>query len=78
MDMFSVIFENSLEHEVASRPASIIDNRSSGKDFIADRKSQITTPLSWAELDYNLELVKKQFYERIAQVKHKFSTRLIS
>ena len=61
MDMFSIMFENSLEHEVTSPRASIIDNTSSGNDLIADRKAQ-TTPLlsiSQAELDYNLELCQE-------------------
>jgi len=59
MDMFSVMFENSLEHDVTSRPASIIDNTSSGKDITTDGKIQITTLLSQAELDYNLELCQE-------------------
>ena len=59
MDMFSIMFENSLEHEVTSPRASIIDNTSSGKDLINDRKSQITTLLSQAELDYNLEICQE-------------------
>lgn len=59
MDMFSIMFENSLEHEVATPRASIVDNTSSGKDSIADIKTQITTHLSQAELDYNLELCKE-------------------
>lgn len=59
MDMFSIMFENSLEHEVATPRASIVDNTSSGKDSIADIKTQITTHLSQAELDYNLELCEE-------------------
>ena len=59
VDMFSIMFENSLEHDVASSRAPIIDNTSSGKDLITDRKSQITTLLSQAELDYNLELCQE-------------------
>lgn len=59
MDMFSIMFENSLQHEVATPRASIVDNTSSGKDSIADIKTQITTPLSQAELDYNLELCEE-------------------
>lgn len=59
MDMFSVMFENSLEHEVATPRASIVDNTSSGKDSIADIKTQITTHLSQDELDYNLELCEE-------------------
>lgn len=59
MDMFSIMFENSLEHEVATPRASIVDNTSSGKDSNADIKTQITTHLSQAELDYNLELCEE-------------------
>ena len=59
MDMFSVMFENSLEHDVASPRASIIDNTSSGKDLTTDSKSQITSLLSQAELDYNLEVCQE-------------------
>lgn len=59
MDMFSIMFENSLEHELASPRASIIDNTSSGNDLIADRKAQTTLLLSQAELDYNLELCQE-------------------
>ena len=59
MDMFSVMFENSLEHEVATPRASIVDNTSSGKDSIADIKTHITTHLSQDELDYNLELCEE-------------------
>ena len=59
MDMFSVMFENSLENEVATPRASIVDNTSSGKDSIADIKTQITTHLSQDELDYNLELCEE-------------------
>lgn len=59
MDMFSIMFENSLEHDVASPRASVIDNTSSGKELITDRKSKITTLLSPAELDYNLELCQE-------------------
>ena len=59
VDMFSIMFENSLEHEVATPRASIIDNTSSGKDFIADIKTQIPTLLPQEELDYNLELCQE-------------------
>jgi len=55
VDMFSVMFENSLDHEVVNRPASVIDSTSSVKDLITDRKTQITTLSSQEELDFNLE-----------------------
>ena len=59
MDMFSVMFENVLEHEVTTPRNSIIDGATNGNDLIGDSKTRTTTSLSQAELNSNLELCRE-------------------
>lgn len=59
MDMFSVMFENVLEHQVATPRNSLVDSRGNGNDLTNDRNAtttQSSSPsLSRTELGYNLE-----------------------
>lgn len=58
MDMFSVMFESLLEHDVSSPRTSIIDSESNGNDLKADKTTR-TTSLSPEELCYNLEACRE-------------------